>query len=122
MRTTLLLLFITLYSSITYADDMDAQINKACLRHAVSLVAQLKSDVIANMDQGQSDEALKIATTSCQAYISKAFSNNNLSSNDEVAPSQTSKESKSGSSSILDIFDAEVKRKPGNERLNKRRY
>ncbi len=122
MRASFLLFFITLYSSITYADDIDKQINNACQRHAVSLVAQLKADVIANMNQEQSDQALKIATTSCQAYFSKTFSNKTLATDVEVATSGTSEESKSGSSSILDIFDSEVKRKPGNERLNKRRY
>lgn len=69
MRLFLFLLSITLIPSLGYAEDLDAQINKACLRHAVSLITRLQSEVIGELDQNQSNSALKLATESCQAYF-----------------------------------------------------
>ena len=60
MKLFLFLFAVSLYSPSLFANDLDKQINKACLRHAVSLVAQLKSDVVDGMSQEQSDQALKI--------------------------------------------------------------
>ena len=44
------------------AEDIDTQINKACLRHAVSLVAKLKSEVVGELNEEKSNYALKLAT------------------------------------------------------------
>lgn len=125
MKPFLFIFLVSLYSTTSYAADVDTQIDKACLRHAVSLVAKLKTEVIANISQEQSDKALKLATDSCQAYFKKEFSNTTVSSSNVSNASESSESktsTKSESSSIFDIFDSEVKRKPGNERLNKRRY
>lgn len=119
MKHFLFITIVSLSSITSHAAEIDSKINKACLRHAVSLVAQLKSEVVKNMSQTQSDTALKLATNSCQAYFKKEFINTTVSS-DNV--SDISNKTESESSNILDIFDSEVKRKPGNERLQKKRY
>lgn len=116
MRTSLLLFFITLYPSITSADNVEAQINKACLRHAVSLVAQLRTDVIANMNQEQSDKALKIATTSCQAYFSKEFAVSiTAKTNTEETESKEEKKKDPFTDKWFESAD-----KDGNKRLKRR--
>lgn len=107
---------VLLLPSLSHAADLDDQINKACLRHAVSLVAQLKSDVIDSLSQNQSDQALKIATETCQAYFKKEFSEKTITSStsddtgDEDSDWFTDK-----------ILNSEVERKAGNERLMKKR-
>lgn len=116
MKTSLLLFFITLYPCITYAENMDTQINKACLRHAASLVAQLKSDVITNMSQNQSDEALKIATTSCQAYFSKEFKVSTIATTKQEA-TESKEENKKDPFTDKWFESAD---KDGNKRLKRR--
>ena len=116
MKKLMLLITVTFLPGYSFANELDEQINKACLRHAVSLVAKLKNNVVNNMSSEQSDEALIIATESCQAYFKSEFNRNTESMTVSTDKKDESKGEKS--SSILDvIFDSEVKRKPGNERL-----
>lgn len=113
MKQLSLLLSITFLPLLGFAGEFDAKINKACLRHSVSLVAKLKNNVVGDLSREKSDEALKIATESCQAYFKKEFSQNpeSFANNDEDIKDEEN-------SSILDaIFTSEVKRKKGNERL-----
>jgi len=116
MRTSMKFIFyftaITFFSSLTYADDTNQQIHKACLRHAISLVAQLKNDVLDYMTQEQSDQTLKIATESCQTYFNKDFTETVVSNddiNDEDSDWLTDK-----------IINGDVERKSGNKRLMKK--
>lgn len=118
MKLFLFLITVSLYSSPSFADDLDKQINNACLRHAVSLVAQLKSDVVEGMSQEQSDKALKIATNSCQAYFKKEFSPEKIAENVEV---QKSVLEKKGSGDAFTDGWFESGGKKGNERLNRKR-
>lgn len=110
-KAFLVLLFVSFYSA-AYAGDLEEQINKACLRHAVSLVTQLKTDVVKDLDQNQSDQALKIATDSCQAYFNKEFSETAISNNDS--------DNKQTDSLTEKILSGEVVRKDGNKRLLKK--
>lgn len=73
MNKLVISLLLTVVVSPSMADELNTQIDKACLRHAVSLVARLKSDVVGEMSQGQSDQALKLATQSCEAYFKREF-------------------------------------------------
>lgn len=106
-KPLLVLLFASFYSS-SYARDLEEQINKACLHHAISLVTQLKTDVVKDLNQSQSEQALKIATDSCQAYFNKEFAETTISNNDD--------------SDLLTekILSGEVVRKDGNKRLLKK--
>jgi iron uptake system EfeUOB component EfeO/EfeM len=103
-KSLLILLFISFYSA-SHAGDLEEQINKACLRHAVSLVTQLKSEVIDDLSQSQSDQALKIATETCQAYFNKEF-NQNSSETDLFTEK---------------ILNGDSSRKKGNERLRRKK-
>lgn len=110
IKTILILFFVSFYSS-AYAGDLEEQINKACLRHAISLVTQLKTDVVKDLDQNQSDQALKIATDSCQAYFNKEFAETTISNNDSDNKTDSLTEK---------ILSGEVVRKDGNKRLLKK--
>tara|TARA_R110000782_G_scaffold15189_5_gene44566 strand:- start:2762 stop:3127 length:366 start_codon:yes stop_codon:yes gene_type:complete len=117
MRPLYFIFVLSLCSSTSYADETKTQINKACLRHAVSLVAQLKADVVNNLTQAQSDQALKIATDSCQAYFNKEFSGTPVAT---VASTEESK--KSYTDSFTEKFlNSDAKKKDGNKRLMKKR-
>lgn len=118
MKPFLFFIAVSLYTSSSFADDLDKQINNACLRHAVSLVAQLKNDVVEGMSQEQSDKALKIATTSCQAYFSKEFSPEKIAENVDVQKEVIEK--RSSSDAFTDGW-YETGGKKGNERLNRKR-
>lgn len=113
MKPFLFLLIASLYSSFSFAEELDKKINEACLRHAVSLVTQLKSDVVPEMDQTQSDEALKLATDTCQTYFNKTFTETPIAkeeTDDEDSDWLTEK-----------ILSGDVERKAGNKRLSRKR-
>ncbi len=110
-KPLLILLIVSFYSS-SYAGDLEEQINKACLRHAISLVTKLQTDVVKDLNQNQSDQALKIATDSCQAYLNKEFAETTISNNDS--------DDKQTDSLTEKILSGEVVRKDGNKRLLKR--
>ena len=116
MKKLTLFLLITFLPVYSFAGEFDEQINKACLRHAVSLVAKLKNDVVGDMSVKQSDEALKIATESCQAYFKNEFSHNP----DTVASAKAKQEGdEDGVKDWLTekILSGDSSRKKGNERL-----
>ncbi len=117
MKLFLFLIAVSLYASSSFADNLDKQINSACLRHAVSLVTQLKTDVVEGMSQEQSDKALKIATTSCQAYFKKEFSPAKIAENVEVQKEVIEKRS-SGDALTDGWFETGGKK--GNERLKRK--
>ena len=60
----------SLVSANLYADTLDdsnENIDRACLKQAVALVDQLKSDVDIDMSPEQSEKILKLATATCKA-------------------------------------------------------
>ena len=115
MRPLYFIFVLSLYSSSSYAADIETQINKACLRHAVSLVAQLKADVINNLTQAQTDQSLKIATDTCQAYFRKEFSPEKIAENVDVQKEVIEKKSRG------DRWFETGDKKKGNERLTRKR-
>lgn len=124
MRLLLLFTCITLLPLHGQADELDNQINKACLRHSVSLLAKLKSEVIGEMSQQQSDQALKMANESCQAYFKREFGGNpesveSIAAKSAQQPEVKQKESKESLSDI--IFSDEASDKQGNKRLRRHR-
>ncbi len=106
---------MTVFNSQVFANDTNETVNKACLRQAISLVNQLKADVIDNMSQEQSDQTLKIATVTCQAYLNKELKNSELTSN-----SKATGDSDDEDWLTKKILSGEVERKAGNKRLMKR--
>ena len=116
LLTTLILLPVQIFAT----EDIDTHINKACLRHALSLVARLESDVIGKLSDEKSDQALRLATDSCQAYFKKEFSQN------KDAVSSTSNNEKEGKSDAgakdwltEKILSGDSSRKKGNDRLKR---
>lgn len=116
MKALTFLLAITLIPTISFAEELDNKINKACLRHAVSLVAKLKTEVVGELSSEKSDQALKLATESCQAYFKKEFSQNDI-----AASTPKNKEEEKGKIDWLTekILSGDTSRKAGNKRLRK---
>ncbi len=122
MKQLFLLLSLLSLSSISFADELDEQINKACLRHAVSLVANLKTEVVGELSKEKSDRALQLATESCQAYFKKEFSQNTAPVT--TAKNEETKNSESEEKGKIDwltekILSGDDSRKEGNKRLKR---
>jgi len=117
MKNLTLAIVISLLPTYSLADEIDDQINKACLRHAISLVGKLKNNVIDDMSDSQSDEALVVATESCQAYFKSEFSRNS----DAVAAKTEEKkdEDERGWFSRM-ILSEQTEKKDGHKRLERK--
>jgi Na+-translocating ferredoxin:NAD+ oxidoreductase RnfG subunit len=118
--STLLLLSVSLYAEIS--ENTKNRIDNACLRQAVSLVNQLKSEIYTDMDSTQSNKIVKLATSTCRTQFNQT---NNQQAVAATTPAKTEKaeaattEEESSDRSIFDILTEEPVRKPGNERLRK---
>ncbi len=112
---TLLLLSVNLYAETS--ENTKNRIDNACLRQAVSLVNQLKSELYTDMDSTQSNKIVKLATSTCRTQFNQT-NNQQAVAAIEPAKKETAEE-ESSDRSIFDIFTEEPVRKPGNERLRK---
>jgi len=113
--STILLLSVSLNAETS--DNTKKQIDSACLRQAVALVNQLKSDMYTDMDSTQSNKIVKMATSTCRTQFNQT-NNQQAVAAIEPAKKETAEE-ESSDRSIFDIFTEEPVRKPGNERLRK---
>jgi hypothetical protein len=120
---TLLLLSVNLYAETS--ENTKNRIDNACLRQAVSLVNQLKSELYTDMDSTQSNKIVKLATNTCRTQFSQT---NNQQAVAAITPAKEEKteaampEEEKSDSSIFDIFTEKPERKPGNERLRKLKH
>ena len=112
---TLLLLSVNLYAETS--ENTKNRIDNACLRQAVSLVNQLKSELYTDMDSTQSNKIVELATSTCRTQFNQT-NNQQAVAAIEPAKKETAEE-ESSDRSIFDIFTEEPVRKPGNERLRK---
>ncbi len=112
---TLLLLSVNLYAETS--ENTKNRIDNACLRQAISLVNQLKSELYTDMDSTQSDKIVKLATSTCRTQFNQT-NNQQAVAAIEPAKKETAEE-ESSDRSIFDILTEEPVRKPGNERLRK---
>jgi len=112
---TLLLLSVNLYAETS--ENTKNRIDNACLKQAVSLVNQLKSELYTDMDSTQSNKIVKLATSTCRTQFNQT-NNQQAVAAIEPAKKETAEE-ESSDRSIFDIFTEEPVRKPGNERLRK---
>ncbi len=112
---TLLLLSVNLYAETS--ENTKNRIDNACLKQAVSLVNQLKSEIYTDMDSTQSNKIVKLATSTCRTQFNQT-NNQQAVAAIEPAKKETAEE-ESSDRSIFDIFTEEPVRKPGNERLRK---
>jgi len=109
-------LFLLHSAAIADAGLTEPQIDRACLRHAVSLVARLKSESSLKMDQAQSEQALALATESCQAYFKKEFMSEAAANEIESGSDEVENDKDWFTEHIL---SGDTERKKGNERLKK---
>ena len=65
----LLLLSVNLYAEAS--ENTKNRIDNACLRQAVSLVNQLKSELYTDMDSTQSNKIVKLATNTCRTQFNQ---------------------------------------------------
>ncbi len=119
---TLLLLSVNLYAETS--ENTKNRIDNACLRQAVSLVNQLKSEIYSDMDSTQSNKIVKLATNTCRTQFNQT---NNQEAVAATTPTKAEKaeaattEEESSDRSILDILTEEPVRKPGNKRLSRKK-
>ncbi len=112
-----MLLLLSVSLNAETSDNTKKQIDSACLRQAVALVNQLKSDMYTDMDSSQSNKIVKMATSTCRTQFNPT-NNQQAVAAIEPAKKETAEE-ESSDRSIFDIFTEEPVRKPGNERLRK---
>jgi len=113
--STLLLLSVSLYAETS--ENTKNRIDNACLRQAVSLVNQLKSEVYIDMDSTQSNKIVKLATSTCRTQFNQTDNQQAVAA---TTPAKLDKaEEESSNRTILDILKEEPVRKPGNKRLSK---
>lgn len=119
----LLLLSINLYAETS--ENTKNRIDNACLRQAVSLVNQLKSEIYSDMDSTQSNKIVKLATNTCRTQFNQT---NNQEAVAAATPTKAEKisdektasaEEEASDRSILDILTEKPVRKPGNKRLSR---
>ncbi len=122
-----LLAFLVLAFPVRSESDINAQINKACQRHAVSLVARLKSEITGDLGSAQTSRALAIATESCEAYFMREFgtqegiaSTTSDTRKEKVTAKEGEEEEEEEDDDGYSFFD-NVELKDGHERLRKRR-
>jgi len=117
---TLLLLSVNLYAETS--ENTKNKIDNACLRQAVSLVNQLKSEIYTDMDSTQSNKIVKLATNTCRTQFNQTNNQQAVAAIEPAKkeiPEAATPEEESSDRSIFDILTEKPVRKPGNERLRK---
>lgn len=98
-----------------YAETIEQQIDRNCLKQAVTLVNQLTSEVYLDMDSTQSNKILKLATATCRTQFNQAKTKQSI-----ISATESEEEEKSGDWFTDHILSGEVSDKKGNERLKRR--
>lgn len=98
-----------------YAETIEQQIDRGCLKQTVTLVNQLKSEVYVDMDSIQSNKILKLATATCRSQFNQAETKQSI-----ISATESEEEEKSGDWFTDHILSGEVSDKKGNERLKRR--
>ena len=117
---TLLLLSVNLYAETS--ENTKNRIDNACLRQAVSLVNQLKSEIYTDMDSTQSNKIVKLATNTCRTQFNQTNNQQAVAAIEPAKkeiPEAATPEEESSDRSIFDILTEKPVRKPGNERLRR---
>jgi len=115
--SALLLLSVSLHADTS--ENTKNRIDNACLKQAVSLVNQLKSEIYTDMDSTQSNKIVKLATSTCRTQFNQANNQQAVAAIEPAKKEQAGENEESSDRSILDILTEEPVRKPGNKRLSK---
>ncbi len=119
MKLISTIFIFTLASANLYAESIEQDIHRACLKQAITLVNELKSEVYVDMDSTQSNKILKLATETCRHQFSQAEVKQSIAVV-ESAEEDKPEEEKSGDWFTDHILSGETADKKGNERLKRR--
>ncbi len=97
-----------------HAESVDETISKACLKQAVSLTQQLKTDIYTDMDKEQANKIIRPSTENCKQQFA-AKENTGVVS--QVAEEKN--ESRSTDWFTEKVLSGESADKAGNERLKR---
>ncbi|MCK5432759.1 MAG: hypothetical protein KAJ03_08445 [Gammaproteobacteria bacterium] len=116
MKLFSVIFVLALVSSNLYAEiseETNKNIDRACLKQAITLVNQLKSDIYIDMDSTQSNKILKLATATCRQQFGQADAGQSF------ATAESAEEAKSDDWFTDYILHGEVANKKGNKRLKR---
>ena len=113
MQYRLLILLSSSPALLQAEEKLDNQIDQACMRHAVTLVARIKAEVIDNINEQQSKQMLAMAKESCEAYYTHTFANTDTLN----AQPQDDEEKSNWLTEI--ILRGETERTAGHDRLKR---
>ncbi len=119
MKLISTIFIFTLTSANLYAQTDEHQIDRACLKQAITLVNELKSEVYLDMDSMQSNKILKLATATCRAQFNQTEMQQSVATI-EPAKEEKPEEEKSGDWFTDYILSGESADKKGNKRLKRR--
>jgi len=103
---------MNLFAETPYPET-EQNIDRACLRQAITLVSEIKSEIYADMDSIQSNKILKLATDTCRKQFSQADARKS------VAAVESAEETKSDDWFTDHILHGEITEKAGNKRLKR---
>lgn len=114
--SALLLIF---FAPCVVAEQTDGDVNKTCLKHAISVTDQLREQLSTDLDKSQLNTILRITSEDCKNFFA-------------IAPQQTTvKQTKNEENDDADeesgdwftekILGGDTSRKEGNKRLDRLR-
>ena len=103
------------------AATTDRETSKTCLRQAISLVNRLKSEILADLDEAQSNEILRLATENCNKYFNDGALNpaNAGKAAEKADITASDKEGEPDDWLTEHILKGEAADKEGNQRLKR---
>lgn len=103
------------------AGTTDQETSKTCLQQAISLVNQLKSEILADLNESQSNEILRLATKNCNKYFNTEKLNqaNVNKSSGKPGAITTDKEGEQDDWFTEHVLKGETADKEGNQRLKR---
>ena len=102
-----------------YADVTNQDIDKVCLKHAVSLVNHLNTEIMVDINQIQSDKILELTTENCKQHFYDA-ENENITKAKNIEQSDKEDTEDKEDWFTEKILTGEVPDKAGNKRLKRR--
>jgi len=97
-----------------YADIINQDVDKVCLKHAISVVDQLNSEIFPKLEKDQLNNILRITTDNCKKY----FTNDN----NEKSVANAHEDKDSGDWLTEKILKGDNSRKEGNKRLKRKQH
>ncbi len=107
--------FIIFISFNLYADVAKQDIDKICLKHAVSVVDQLNSEILPKLEKDQLNNILRITTENCKKYF-----NNDDDGKAVVSANNDDEDSEDWFTEK--ILKGDTSRKEGNKRLKRKQH